>query len=224
VEGSVSAETQAWAARIEALRQDLLRSTDEIEHTGRVTVSEVCRSASRPPQWARLLFEIVRAFRPEQGLELGTSLGMSASYEAAALELNAKGRLVTLEGCEDLVNRARAHFEQLELADRIEVVLGSFQDTLQPTLDRLGSVGYAFVDGNHDRDATLTYFAQLAPHLLDGAVVVFDDISWSPGMADAWTTLMADPRVSLSVDLFKVGICIVGGPHLPRQRYTVAID
>jgi hypothetical protein len=30
--------------------------------------------------------------------------------------------------------------------------------------------------------------------------------------------------VTLSVDLFKVGVCVVGGPRVDRQRFTVAID
>ena len=84
IDKSVAApEERAWADRIEALRRELLASTDELEvvdygavepgmevssddmYAGRPLrrrVGEICRSASKPPQWAFLLLELVRAF------------------------------------------------------------------------------------------------------------------------------------------------------------------
>lgn len=246
IDKSVAApEERAWADRIEALRRELLASTDELEvvdygavepgmevssddmYAGRPLrrrVGEICRSASKPPQWAFLLLELVRAFGPESGVELGTSLGISSSYESAGLELNGSGKLVTLEGAEAVAARAGVNLASLGLADRVEIVVGRFQDTLGPVLERLGRIDYAFVDGHHDRDATLAYFEQLAPALAPQALLVFDDIAWSRGMADAWNRIRSDQRVTVSVDLFKVGICVVGGPAVPRQRFTVAID
>lgn len=245
VDGTASPEERAWAGRIESLRRELLASTDELEivdygavepgmdvtsdemYAGRHVhrrVGEICKSASKPPQWAFVLLELVRAFAPERCVELGTSLGISASYEAAALALNGSGRLTTLEGADAVAERARRNFESLGLDDRIEVVVGRFQDTLGPVLERVGPVDYAFVDGHHDRDATVAYFEQLTPRLAPEALLVFDDISWSAGMAEAWTTIRSSPGVTLSVDLFKVGVCVVGGPRVDRQRFTVAID
>ena len=49
--------------------------------------------------------------------------------------------------------------------------------------------------------------AELGP----GALVVFDDVAWSPGMAEAWTAIQADPRVRVAVSLGTMGVCIVGG-------------
>jgi hypothetical protein len=53
---------------------------------------------------------------------------------------------------------------------------------------------------------------------------VFDDVSWSRGMAKAWERIRSDERVSLSVDLFQIGLCVVGGPSVSRSRFAVAID
>ena len=58
---------------------------------------------------------------------------------------------------------------------------------------------------------TLAYFEQLLPHLSPAGVLVFDDVEWSAGMADAWSRIRSDHRVGLAVDLFKVGICGLGG-------------
>jgi predicted O-methyltransferase YrrM len=238
-------EERAWIDRIEALRGRLLESdeqvgivdygagdpeldlTDDTMAAGRVEtrlVSAICRSAAKPPVWARILFKLVREFRPERCVELGTSLGVSASYQAAALELNGSGRLVSLEGAPALVDVARRNLEELGLGDRVTIVPGRFQDTLDGVLASEAPVDYAFIDGHHDRDATIAYFEQLLPALAEDAVVVFDDISWSRGMQAAWRAVSAHPRVRVPVDLFKVGVCVLGPEQSGAESFRVAID
>jgi predicted O-methyltransferase YrrM len=89
------------------------------------------------------------------------------------------------------------------------VIAGIFDDTLQRTLATNSPVDFAFFDGHHDEHATLRYYQQFLPHLVDDAIVVFDDIAWSPGMRRAWRTLQEDSHVALSIDMVNVGICVV---------------
>jgi predicted O-methyltransferase YrrM len=187
-------------------------------------VGDICRIASGPPRSALLLLELVHDFRPASAVELGTSLAISTAYMAAALELSGEGRLVTLEGAGTVAERAGRNLARLGLDGRVEIVVGRFQDTLGGVLARVAPVDYAFVDGHHDGDATLAYFEQLAPSLSEDALLVFDDVSWSRGMAKAWERIRSDERVSLSVDLFQIGLCVVGGPSVSRSRFAVAID
>ncbi len=222
-------EERQWVARIESQRKRLHASSAEIAiqdygagapdldltdgamSQGRqvtATVGEICRNASKPYFWSLLLFKLVRAFRPAVCVELGTSLGISAAYQAAALMLNQRGRLVTLEGAEPLVTRAQMLLHELGL-ENARVVLGRFQDTLDQILDDLKSIEYAFIDGHHDEKATLTYFEKIWPFLSRKAVLVFDDISWSSGMQRAWRAILTDRRVNMAVDLRTMGICIV---------------
>ena len=51
-----------------------------------------------------------------------------------------------------------------------------------------------FNDGHHDRDAVINYFEKVLPYLSKNAVIVIDDISWSPGMKSAWMEIENDPR------------------------------
>jgi len=51
-------------------------------------VSQVSRKASTPPGKSLLYFKIIREMKPAVCLELGTGLGISAAYQAAALKLN----------------------------------------------------------------------------------------------------------------------------------------
>jgi predicted O-methyltransferase YrrM len=209
------AEAQ-WVERIEAQRRKLESSAEElVELTadGRPSarlVAELTRIGSVSPRWALVLFMLVRRLEPASCLELGTCVGISAAYQGAALELNGSGRLVTLEA-----GSARAALAERNLADlgvrRATVRVGLFQDTLESTMGELAPIEYAFVDGHHERDATIQYFEQLLLHAAENAVLVFDDINWSPGMRDAWAAIRNDRRVRLWTDVTRFGICVVRG-------------
>ncbi|MFZ5757774.1 MAG: O-methyltransferase [Pseudomonadota bacterium] len=237
--GDFSAEEQAWFVRIEAMRTALSASDEAItlvdygaggpndtrsaEEMRRgtpfaSTVGAVCRLASKPPFWARLLFAILREYRPRRGVELGTCLAVSASYQGAAMLLNGDGgTLHTLEGADALAARSRRNLDGLALAN-VTVVAGRFDQTLDGVLRGSAPLDYAFIDGHHDEQATIDYFRQLLPFLAPGAVLVFDDISWSPGMKRAWQAISADERVQVAVDLRAVGICVLGSGGV-RSRY-----
>jgi predicted O-methyltransferase YrrM len=178
------------------------------------TVGERCLS-SKSPLGALLLFRLVRELRPAHALELGTNLGISAAYQAAALALNGGGELHTIEGAPRLAALARAHLASLGLA--AEVHEGRFSDVLPGLLARTAPLDYVFIDGHHDGPATVGYFAQIHPALGPGALVVFDDIAWSAGMAEAWRTVRADPRVRVAIGLGTMGACLVGGQGEPLR-------
>jgi predicted O-methyltransferase YrrM len=218
----VSAEEQTWFDRIEERRTQLAGSTAALvtprsewsgspqdERVAREVLGEVCRTASKSRRWCALLFRLLRELRPDRALELGTCVGISAAYQGAALELNRKGELVTLEASRARLDMALEGFVCLGLT-RVDGWHGRFQQTLMPTLEHLGVVDYALVDGHHDEQATLGYWGQIAPQLADPAIVVFDDIAWSRGMADAWDAITADARVKLAVDMEVIGFCVVG--------------
>lgn len=172
-------------------------------------VATVARG-SKPPFWCAVLFGLVRRLRPASCVELGTCVGISAAYQAAALALNGHGRIATLEGSPEIAAVAR---ETLAGQDRAGVVVGPFDATLAGVLAAAAPVDFFFNDGHHDRAATLRYLDVAAPHLADGAVVVFDDVDWSAGMRAAWAAIQADARFAVTLDLGSVGIGILGaGP------------
>jgi predicted O-methyltransferase YrrM len=236
-----ASEERAWIQRIEALRAELNSTTTEISITdygagspectltgdemyqGRATtttVGEVTRVSSKSYLWTLLLFKLVRKFKPSVCLELGTSVGISASYQAAALKLNQAGKIVTLEGAESLATLARQNFQRLAL-NNVVTIIGRFQETLEDVLYKYKPIDFVFIDGHHDEQATLTYFENIYPSLSDGAVLIFDDISWSEGMKRAWSTIIADERIGISVDLSRVGICITNGSIGQRKNLRI---
>lgn len=223
-----SEEERGWIDRIENVRVRLLESEAEISLTdygagsadGNLSVAEMeagvavqrrvkdCCRASKSPKWAFLLFRLVRALHPEHCIELGACVGISAAYQAAALEINGRGTLTTLEGASSLAAVAEATIREVG-SSRCEVIVGRFQNTLSTVLARNAPVDYAFIDGHHDESATLGYFLQMRPHCADGALIVFDDIAWSEGMRRAWSEIQRDAHVRVAVDLGSIGLCTV---------------
>ena len=137
------------------------------------------------------------------------------------------GRLVTLEASPYRQRLARELHGRVGL-DNIDYRLGLFVDTLDAALDEFESFDFAFIDGHHQHEPTLDYFDRIWRHATPGAVFVFDDIRWSDGMQRAWAELQADPRIELAVDLYSVGVCIVGREAptanrsvLPPIRYAL---
>ncbi len=132
-------------------------------------------------------------------MELGTCLGITAAYQAAALEINQSGKLVTLEGAEPLAELACDNFKRLRLS-RATVRVGRFQDILGAILREQAPIDFAFIDGHHDGDATVGYFREILPFLSEGAILVFDDILWYETMKIAWQRIRAHRQVKTSVD------------------------
>jgi predicted O-methyltransferase YrrM len=237
LKGALTAEERAWTQRLEALRDELSSSTERVvrmdfgaglragaetsdaveqEKGTRVEddVQRIARSSSKDAFWALFLFKLIRGLRPLQCLELGTALGLSGAYQAAALQLNGQGSFTSLEGSEDLANIARRNWNRLGLG-QAQVVVGRFADTLASVLSTR-SVDYVFIDGHHDERATLAYMESLLPHLASPACLVFDDITWSTGMRRAWRAITRDPRIKVAVDFGPLGVAIVG--DLERRR------
>lgn len=221
---------QDWIERIEALRVELAASEEVLPHIDfgagepeaavsgdvaqqgvrqEVKISHLAAWSSVVRPWSDLIFYLVRELRPETCLELGTCIGISASYQGGAMTLNGGGRIVSLEGGEAYAARARAHMDQLGV-DRCEIVVGRFEDTLDETLNSIGKIDFMFNDGHHDGDAMIQYFDMIHPYLAENAVLLFDDISNYESMQEGWRKLMADERVNLVVDFGKMGLVSVG--------------
>ena len=63
-----------------------------------------------------------------------------------------------------------------------------------------------YFDANHRYEPTLRYFETCLRKAGEHTVFVFDDIYWSAEMKQAWKEISTDPRVSLSVDFFHIGL------------------
>lgn len=217
---------------VESFRTEILKSTDTVavhafkahastESTSFSSqderpVSDVCRRASSPRKWAEQLFHLIREAQPHYCLEMGTSLGVSAAYQAEALRLNGHGQLLTLERRPEFVRIARNGLVRLSLTNT-EVREGDFQ-THFPDVAWERPWNFVFIDGHHDEEATQYYFSTLLPHVAPGALLVFDDITWSDGMKRAWRRISEHQDLFATENFGRWGICVVGEHATDDER------
>jgi hypothetical protein len=53
------------------------------------------------------------------------------------------------------------------------------------------------------------------------SVIVFDDIHWSREMEEAWEQIHQDSRVTLSIDLFFIGLVFFNPSFKVKQHFTI---
>ncbi len=165
-------------------------------------VSDIAHNALKPPKLAQLLYRLVDDLKPRNMIELGTCLGITSLYLKNAAP---DARLFTLEGCPQTAGIATSVFKKANIND-IKQITGNFDDTLPDVINGLGQLDFVFVDGNHQKDATLNYFEWCLPKVHENTLLIFDDIYWSEGMKEAWNMIKSHPQVTVTVDLFWIGL------------------
>ena len=185
-----------------------------------ISISKVA-AASKPKFWATFLFLLVRKLKPNTCIELGSCVGISASYQATALSLNGNGTLTTLEGSNEIARLAKETIELLNL-NNVNVITGPFHKTLDNVLESSQPIDFFFNDGHHDRDAVLRYFNLVMSYLSKSSIIVIDDISWSSGMREAWEKIESDKRVAISIDLQTIGIVIID-ETISKEKFSIPL-
>ncbi len=180
-------------------------------------VSAIAKTALKPKKYSNLLYKITNYYTPSLVLEMGTSLGITTCYLAAA---NNNAKVVTMEGAPNIASIAKGTFKLVGL-NNIEIVEGDFKDSLDTYLNSIESVGLAYVDGNHKYEPTVRYFEQLLSKANDSSILIFDDIHWSSEMENAWEYIKADKRVTLTIDLFFIGLVFIRQAQKEKEHFII---
>lgn len=166
--------------------------------------------------WGTLLHLLVRGFQCERGVELGSCAGISALYLSSAPSVK---QLITVEGSTELSKIAEI---SLRSRSQVKVVNSLFDEAIDMEVaSATDRFDFAFIDGHHEKVATIHYFNRLIPYLKEGALVIFDDVSWSYDMREAWNNLSERTEFSHAIDLGAIGVCVMkwnsNQPPSPRK-------
>lgn len=165
-------------------------------------VKQIAKNALKSPALAQLIFRLAKFSNPDLIIELGTCLGITTSYLSKAAP---KAKVITIEGCPQTAAVAAKNFEELHLSN-IKLEVGNFDHILPAILNAQQELDFVYIDGNHRKDATLNYFRWCLPKVHEHTMLIFDDIYWSAGMKEAWAEIKAHPQVTITVDLFWIGL------------------
>ncbi len=213
---------------IEKARAQLLKQNEtiEVEDLGagssvikinQRVVADIAASSLKPVKYAQLLFRLVQYYKPGKIVELGTSLGITTSYLAVG---NPNAQVHTIEGSRAIAGIAFSTFNSIGLSN-IQLTTGDFQKMLPPVLLTMETVDLAFIDGNHRKEPTLDYFSKLLSFSTPSTIIIFDDIHWSAEMEAAWASVKQHPRVTLTVDLFFIGMVFINPDLKIPQHYAI---
>ena len=165
-------------------------------------ISQIAKNALKSPRLAQLIYRLAHNQKPNLMIELGTCLGITSAYLAKA---QPEANVLTIEGCPETAAIAYQNFIALDLKN-IELQVGNFNEMLPKAIADASSLDFVYIDGNHTKTATINYFNWCLPKIHENSMLIFDDIYWSEGMKTAWSEIKTHPQVTLTIDLFWIGL------------------
>jgi predicted O-methyltransferase YrrM len=214
--------------KIEPFRKKLLANvnTIEVEDFGagsavipfkKRVIKDIAASSLKKKKYAQLLFRIAKYYQSKTIIELGTSFGITTCYLACA---NANSKVFTFEGAKNIAKIASDNFTKCGLKN-IELIEGDFQKTLSLNRQIMSNVDLLFIDGNHRKEATLSYFNLFLEKARNNSIFIFDDIHWSKEMEEAWKLIQQHDSVTLTIDLFFIGLVFFSKDFKVKQDFTI---
>lgn len=179
-------------------------------------ISSIAKTAGISSERANLLLKITKYFKPDNILEIGTSLGLATSALAFG---SIQSKIVTLEGCPETANIAQEQFDKFEL-DNVTLIIGEFANYFKNPIQK--SFQLIYFDGNHQKQTTLSYFTSLLHTVNNDTVWIFDDIHWSSEMEEAWEVIIKNPLVTVTIDTFQWGL-IFFRKEQEKQHFIIRI-
>lgn len=213
---------------LDQVRKNLLKNRSVIEITdfgagskifkdNKRKISDLVKHGTSKKKFSELYFKLVNFTNAQFIVELGTSIGLNTLYLAKA---NSKSTIYTLEGCPELAKFSKDLFEKHN-AKNIYLINDTFEKAFPKLLNEIPKLDLLYVDGNHNYQSTLNYFKLGLEKKHNHSVFVFDDINWNDEMKKAWEEIKAHPEVTLSLDLFYVGIIFFRKEQQQKEHFVL---
>lgn len=179
-------------------------------------VSDIAKKSPVTKKYGVLLSNMAAEFGNPLIIEFGTSLGISTMYLASA---NRETVVNTMEGCPAISEIAINNFKEAGF-DNVNVITGSFEEKWPKTITKGIKPGLVFIDGNHRKEPVLRYFDMVSEVSDSNTVIIIDDIYLSKEMEEAWTVIKQSKNVTLTIDIFRMGIVFFRA-GLTYNNYTI---
>lgn len=180
------------------------------------TIANIASRSLSPAKYGRLLFRLTNHFRPKTIIELGTSLGVSTLFLSLP---SSESKVYTIEGSPEIHQFSKSVFHKFNRTN-IQSLLGDFDSVLPDLIKKLDRIDMAFIDGNHRYEPTVNYFKILLEKTTADSLLIFDDIHWSEEMTKAWKEIQNHPKVTISIDLYRMGIVFFRS-GVPKQHFIL---
>ena len=208
---------------IELLRRELYYREEVVtcpdrQHPGRTKqrqVGEIVYREAIKASHGALLFRLVNYFKSRHILQLGPNMGLSTLYLTSyAKDL----RCIALESVPEFAVIARETFKRAH--NPIDLRVGSYAELLPKALADMEQVDFVYFNTLYEQEHNLSLFETCLRYVHNDTVFVFEGIKASQKMRDFWKAVCAHPEVTVTVDLFTLGI-VFFNRKLHKKDYIV---
>ncbi|MDH6535525.1 SAM-dependent methyltransferase [Parabacteroides sp. 52] len=209
---------------IENVRKHLLQKNTLITYPDRrhknksrqASLAAVVKREAIQPKRGALLFRLTNYFKAEKILQIGPSMGISTLY------LSAYAPGLTCVSLERVAELAMISGEVYKQAARtaIDLQVGSYRQLLPGILQKMGKVDFVFFNGRIEQECLFDLVTACLPYTHENSVFVVEDINRNKEMRTSWKKICSLPEVSVSLDLFSLGI-VLFNKKLHKRNYIV---
>jgi predicted O-methyltransferase YrrM len=187
----------------------------KVENSSLRKIKSIAQHSLSSPKFSQFLYLIIKRFKLQHILELGTSLGINTAYLATA---NPAAKVYTFEAdptAIEIAKKVNSLSKNIDFhAGDIALTLPEFINKAKPKIDLV------YADANHTYEASIEYFNRIVPLLSENSIYILDDIYWSKGMKKAWVELKKRKEVTSSIDLFDAGLLFFN-PDFTKKDYVL---
>ena len=177
------------------------------------TLGQLVQKRAISPKQGALLFKIVNYFKPVHILQIGTNMGLSTLY----LTSYASGlQCIALESNPAFASVAREIFKQAR--NPIDLREGDYTDLLPKALEDMEAVDFVYFNMQDDDICCSSLFNKCVEQTHQNSVFVFKGIKSSSKMRIAWKEICSHPKVTVTMDLYALGI-VFFNDKLHKRNY-----
>ena len=157
------------------------------------------------PRLAQLVYGLVSDLKPGNIIELGAFLGITTAYLAKAAP---EASVFSIERFYETLSITKESLQKLNIHN-VKLLSGNANELLPELISGIPELDFILIDGNHPGAAILNYFNCCLPKMSKNSMMIFEDIYRSSEMKSAWEEIKSNPEVSVTIDLFWIGLVFV---------------
>ena len=157
-------------------RQDPIIDTlvKETKALGEVAIMQIA------PEQGQLLEIIVKIAKAKRCLEIGRFTGLSTLCMAKGLPED--GKLIAVDNSDEFLSLANKFWDQANVSDKIESVIGNGVEVMQSYIDRQFSFDLIFIDA--DKNNYSNYYELSLCLLPSNGIIIIDNMLWGWNVSD----------------------------------------
>jgi predicted O-methyltransferase YrrM len=157
------------------------------------------------PRLVQLVYRLLSDLKPGNIIELGACLGITTAYLAKAAP---EAIVFSIERYSETLTITKESLQKLNIYN-VELLSGNAEELLPELISGIPELDVILIDGEHSKFSLLNFFNYCLPKMSKSSMMVFMNIYRSSEMKSAWEEIKSNPEVSVTIDLFWIGLVFV---------------